>query len=102
MNESSVSIDQLGRFRFSIPAAVDHLLPDACWSGNELAEDAPQCLIASAARKVRQGGAPERARQERIMDALQSASDKIQIFILTCHPDWYRGFGQQVELEAVE
>lgn len=61
----------------------------------ELAEDGPQCLILDDVLVN-----SDRARQERIMDVLDAAKEKIQIFILTCHPDWYRGLGTTLNLEA--
>lgn len=63
----------------------------------ELAEEAPQCLILDDVLVN-----SDRARQERIMDVLQAAQKKIQIFILTCHPDWYRGLGNPLEMTVAE
>jgi exonuclease SbcC len=37
-------------------------------------------------------------RQERVLDVLGSQADRLQILILTCHPDRYRGVGQPLEL----
>jgi DNA repair exonuclease SbcCD ATPase subunit len=37
-------------------------------------------------------------RQERVLDLLQSAAGKLQILILTCHPERYRGTGTVVEI----
>ena len=61
----------------------------------ELAEDGPQCLILDDVLVN-----SDRARQERIMDVLDAAKEKIQIFILTCHPNWYRGLGTTLQMEA--
>jgi uncharacterized protein YhaN len=41
-------------------------------------------------------------RQQRVVDALQSAADTLQIPVLTCHPERYRGLGQMVAIELVD
>jgi exonuclease SbcC len=38
-------------------------------------------------------------RQHRVLDLLQSAALRLQILILTCHPDRYRGIGAQTTIE---
>lgn len=40
-------------------------------------------------------------RQERIQDVLNSLSARLQIVILTCHPDRYRGVGTPLPRTAV-
>jgi len=35
-------------------------------------------------------------RQDRILDVLGTQADRLQILILTCHPDRYRGVGQAI------
>lgn len=37
-------------------------------------------------------------RQERVLDLLQSAAQRLQILILTCHADRYRGMGHLVQI----
>ena len=37
-------------------------------------------------------------RQERILDVLGSQAERLQILILTCHPDRYRGVGEPVSI----
>lgn len=37
-------------------------------------------------------------RQKRVLDVLQTAANKLQILILTCHPERYRGVGTVVEI----
>ena len=37
-------------------------------------------------------------RQERVLDVLSSLANKLQIIVLTCHEDRYRGVGQRVSL----
>lgn len=39
------------------------------------------------------------ARQERVLDLLETTARDLQILILTCHPDRYRGAGQQLAIE---
>lgn len=41
-------------------------------------------------------------RQTRVLDCLQTASDKLQILILTCHPERYRGVGGVIEITERE
>jgi len=40
-------------------------------------------------------------RQERVLDLLQSAAQRVQILVLTCHPDRYRGLGARLEIQPV-
>lgn len=37
-------------------------------------------------------------RQQRVLDLLQSAAEQLQILVLTCHADRYRGIGQTVNI----
>lgn len=37
-------------------------------------------------------------RQQRVLDLLQSVAQRLQILVLTCHPDRYRGIGNQVTI----
>jgi DNA repair exonuclease SbcCD ATPase subunit len=39
-------------------------------------------------------------RQQRVLDLLQSAARRLQILVLTCHPDRYRGIGNQVTIQT--
>ncbi|MGB8481300.1 MAG: metallophosphoesterase [Acidobacteriaceae bacterium] len=39
-------------------------------------------------------------RQERVLDLLQNAARDIQILVLTCHPDRYRGVGSAVTIQT--
>jgi DNA repair exonuclease SbcCD ATPase subunit len=41
-------------------------------------------------------------RQKRVLDLLQSAASKLQILILTCHPERYRGVGAVTEITQQE
>lgn len=41
-------------------------------------------------------------RQQRVLDLLQSAADRLQILVLTCHPDRYRGMGNQVTIRLLQ
>jgi len=59
----------------------------------ELAVDEPQVLILD---DVLVNTDP--ARQERILDVLTTLSNKLQILILTCHPERYRGVGSSLDL----
>ena len=38
-------------------------------------------------------------RQERVLDLLQSAAEHLQLLVLTCHADRYRGIGQALKIE---
>lgn len=40
-------------------------------------------------------------RQQRILDVLTEAASQLQIVILTCHADRYRGIGETMQIEAV-
>lgn len=61
----------------------------------ELAVDEPQVLILD---DVLVNTDP--VRQERILDVLGVQATRLQILILTCHPDRYRGIGQPITLTA--
>ena len=61
----------------------------------ELAADEPQILILDDVLVN-----TDSARQERILDVLGAQADRLQILILTCHPDRYRGVGQTLLLAA--
>ncbi|OQB89590.1 MAG: chromosome segregation protein [Verrucomicrobia bacterium ADurb.Bin118] len=39
-------------------------------------------------------------RQQRVLDLLQTAAEQLQILILTCHPERYRGVGAIVEIQS--
>ena len=55
----------------------------------ELATDEPQVLILDDVLV-----STDSVRQERVLDVLDALSAKLQILILTCHPERYRGVGQ--------
>lgn len=59
----------------------------------ELATDEPQVLILD---DVLVNTDP--VRQDRILDVLGTQADRLQILILTCHPERYRGIGQPITL----
>ncbi|MEO7797442.1 MAG: AAA family ATPase [Opitutaceae bacterium] len=40
----------------------------------------------------------DRVRQERILDVLGAHASRLQILILTCHPERYRGIGQSISI----
>ena len=61
----------------------------------ELATDEPQVLILD---DVLVNTDP--VRQERILDVLTAQAERLQILILTCHPDRYRGVGQAITLRG--
>jgi exonuclease SbcC len=61
----------------------------------ELSTDEPQVLILD---DVLVNTDP--VRQERILDVLGTQASRLQILILTCHPDRYRGVGQPITLTA--
>lgn len=61
----------------------------------ELATDEPQVLILD---DVLVNTDP--VRQDRVLDVLGAQAARLQILILTCHPDRYRGSGQAVTFEA--
>ena len=54
----------------------------------ELASDEPQVLILDDVLVN-----TDSIRQERILDVLSAQAERLQILILTCHPDRYRGIG---------
>lgn len=41
-------------------------------------------------------------RQARVLDLLQTAANTLQILILTCHPERYRGVGAVIEIARQE
>src|SRR5690606_25454249 len=59
----------------------------------ELATEEPQVLILD---DVLVNTDP--VRQDRILDVLDTQAERLQILILTCHPDRYRGIGEAVTL----
>jgi len=59
----------------------------------ELATDEPQTLILDDVLVN-----TDSVRQERVLDLLGALSTDLQILILTCHPDRYRGVGHSVSL----
>lgn len=61
----------------------------------ELATDEPQVLILD---DVLVNTDP--VRQDRILDVLGAQAGRLQILILTCHPDRYRGLGQPITIAA--
>ena len=61
----------------------------------ELATDEPQVLILD---DVLVNTDP--VRQERILDVLGAQATHLQILILTCHPDRYRGVGEAISISA--
>lgn len=61
----------------------------------ELAAEEPQVLILDDVLVN-----TDKVRQERILDVLGAQAERLQILILTCHPDRYRGVGQSVSLAA--
>ncbi len=63
----------------------------------ELATDEPQVLILD---DVLVNTDP--VRQERVLDVLGSQAVRLQILILTCHPDRYRGVGLPVAMAACQ
>ena len=60
----------------------------------ELAADEPQLLILD---DVLVNTDP--VRQERVLDVLGSVASTLQILVLSCHADRYRGVGREVRLE---
>lgn len=62
----------------------------------ELATDEPQVLILD---DVLVNTDP--VRQDRILDVLGTQADRLQILILTCHPDRYRGIGTPIALVTI-
>ena len=59
----------------------------------ELAEDEPQVLILDDVLVN-----TDSVRQERILDVLAAQANHLQILILTCHPDRYRGVGEAISI----
>lgn len=57
----------------------------------KLAEDEPQLLILDDVLVN-----TDAARQQRVLDFLENAGARLQILILTCHPDRYRGAGREL------
>lgn len=60
----------------------------------ELATEEPQTLILDDVLVN-----TDSVRQERVLDLLGTLASNLQILILTCHPDRYRGVGRQFSLE---
>ncbi len=60
---------------------------------HELAAEEPQVLILD---DVLVNTDP--VRQERILDVLGAQAERLQILILTCHPDRYRGVGELIDI----
>jgi recombinational DNA repair ATPase RecF len=40
-------------------------------------------------------------RQQHVLDLLQTSASQLQILILTCHPERYRGVGEMIEIHSV-
>ncbi len=59
---------------------------------SELAESEAQVLILDDVLVN-----TDASRRERIMDLLASLERRVQVVILTCHPDWYRGVGKRLD-----
>jgi uncharacterized protein YhaN len=59
-----------------------------------LSEDDPQSLILD---DVLANTDP--VRQARVLDLLQTAAQRLQILVLTCHADRYRGIGKTINIE---
>lgn len=59
----------------------------------ELATEEPQVLILDDVLVN-----TDQVRQERILDVLGTQAERLQILILTCHPDRYRGIGESLTL----
>jgi len=55
----------------------------------EIAKDEPACLILDDVLVH-----TDAVRQQNVLDFLQTLSQRVQIVILTCHADRYRGVGQ--------
>lgn len=88
------SADQLIPFRLLSQGAKEQLL--LCLRlavATELSETEPHVLILDDVLVN-----TDRSRQERILDLLASIENKIQVIILTCHPEWYRGVGKTIHL----
>lgn len=62
---------------------------------SELSDSFPQTLILDDVLVN-----SDRSRQENIISTLTSMASRLQIIILTCHPDWYRGAGNILSLTA--
>jgi ABC-type dipeptide/oligopeptide/nickel transport system ATPase subunit len=62
----------------------------------ELANDEPQVLILDDVLVN-----TDSVRQERVLDVLGSLSGQLQIVILTCHPDRYRGTGVAINFSKI-
>lgn len=59
----------------------------------ELTAEEPQVLVLDDVLV-----STDSTRQERVLDLLTATAEKLQVVILTCHPERYRGIGQAVEL----
>ena len=99
--DEHLQIDGLGRTR-EAAHAFDHLSQGAkeqlllCLRiavAQELAADEPQVLILDDVLVN-----TDQVRQERILDVLGTLSTRLQILILTCHPDRYRGIGEALAI----
>ena len=62
----------------------------------ELVSDEPQVLILDDVLAN-----TDSARHERVLDVLASLSPQLQIIVLTCHPERYRGVGDPITLKPV-
>jgi hypothetical protein len=62
----------------------------------ELANDEPQVVILDDVLAN-----TDSARHERVLDVLASLSTQLQIVVLTCHPEKYRGVGSPITLKPV-
>ncbi len=97
--DESLGISGLGRARDSAYAfgslsqgAKEQLL--LCLrvaAAQEVAAEEPQVLILDDALV-----STDSARQERVLDLLSGAAGRLQVVVLTCHPERYRGIGQAV------
>ena len=82
----STHFQQGARERCSLPA---HL------GGAGVAASEPQFLIRRMLVNT------DAVRQERVLDVLTALSAKMQIIVLTCHADRYRGVGQTLTVRPV-
>lgn len=60
----------------------------------ELSSDEPQLLVLDDVLVN-----TDSARQQRILDILQNSARSLQVLILTCHPERYRGVGRLVSIQ---
>lgn len=87
--EAAHAFDQLSQ------GAKEQLLLCLLAGAQELSADKPQVLILD---DVLANTDP--VRQEHILDVLGTQAARLQILILTCHPDGYRGIGQPITITA--